>query len=835
MLLAVTVAVPLIVSLAVAAHFWSTAGRFASYRPAEPSRLYAAPLVLRVGGPVDLATLVADLRTLGYRRTSGAPGIGEMRVGAEGLKIGLRRDARVAGGSHAAVASTLDVLLDSGRVRALRADGRALGGDAAVSLGRPLLYTYYDAELRECRPLRLDELPRHVVDAVIAAEDSGFFRHPGVAPVGILRAAWEDVRAGEVRQGGSTITQQLVKNLYVGNRRTLGRKLREAVLAMLIEVRFPKDRILAAYLNEIYWGSAGGANLHGLGAAARGYFGKEPDELTLAEAATLAGMIQSPAENSPLVQPAAARQRRDWVLARMAARRWVSPADAAAARAEPLVVAAAAGRRPPRAVVRRRHGGGGAPPLRRRAAGRHRPSPPLHPLVDRAGDRRAGGSPRPAAARAHVRGRPRRRPRRRRWCRSSPRAAASAPGSAAATGSAASSTASTQARRQAGSAFKPIVYAAALADGRLRPWEMLRDSPVLVQNGGAEWRPRNYDGTFHGDVTPAQALAMSLNVPAVRVAVRAGLPRVAELGHAMGIASPLPEVPSLALGSCEVTPLELATAYATLAGAGRRPAAWGLEGVVDARRRDADGRGAARRRARAPRRDRLRGRPPCCGRARPRHRRRRPRLRRARRARRQDRHHRRPPRQLVRRLLRRPRHRGVGGLRRQPPAPASPAAAARCRCGAASSPAPSPPAAGRRCPRRRASSPSTSTPTTGLLATPLCPRRVRQELPFLAGAAAPLRRPRGADAVAAAGVLGDTARRRRRRAPASPSSSPAPRARGTAPVHGEVTRLVGEGTDIRIDRGDGASDGPLSSPHAVSRPGRPPADGAALQLADEGR
>src|SRR6185436_5289949 len=134
-----------------------------------------------------------------------------------------------------------------------------------------------------------------------------------------------------------------------------------------------------------------------------------------------------------------------------------------------------------------------------------------------------------------------------------------------------------QARRQAGSAFKPIVYAAALADGRLTPWEMLRDSPVMVSNGGNEWRPRNSDGAFHGDVTATQALELSLNVPAVRVAVRAGLPRVAELGHAMGIDSPLPEVPSLALGSCEVTALELATAYATLAGDGRRPGTWGLE------------------------------------------------------------------------------------------------------------------------------------------------------------------------------------------------------------------------------------------------------------------
>jgi penicillin-binding protein 1B len=833
-LVAITVAVPVLVSLGVAAHFWSTAGRLASYRPAEPSRLYAAPLVLRVGGPVDPATLVADLRSLGYRRTSGAPGIGEMRVGAEGLTIGLRRDARVGGGSRAASASTLEVLFDSGRVRALRADGRALGSDAAVSLGRPLLYTYYDAELRECLPLRLDELPRHVVGAVLAAEDAGFFRHQGVAPVGIARAAWQDLRSGEVRQGGSTITQQLVKNVLVGNRRTLGRKLREAVLAMLVEARVSKKRILQAYLNEIYWGSAGGANLRGLGAAARGYFGKEPNELTLAEAATLAGMIQSPADYSPLVRPAAARQRRDWVLTRMAARRWISPADAAAARAEPLVARPlpVAGRRAPwfavamAAEARRRFdverlGGTGHRLLStlsstEQAIAEQEVRLGLRQLEHTFEAGRGGAleaslvslEPETGRIRAWVGGRD--------WRRSEFDRV-------------------TQASRQAGSAFKPIVYAAALADGRLRPWELLRDSPVLVNNGGVEWRPRNYDGTFHGDVTPAEALAMSLNVPAVRVAVRAGLPRVAELGHAMGIASPLPEVPSLALGSCEVTALELATAYATLAGGGRRPTAWGLEAVVGA-----DG-------------ETLMGEaPPAAERVLP-----------AESA------------YEVTAMLRGVLDHGTGvaarsygvhgalagktgttddrrdnwfagysadratvvwvgyddnrGTRLSGSRGALPVWSrfvARAEPAGGWAPMLAPPGFVT----------VDVDPTTGLLATPLCPRQVRQELPSWR---VPLRRcdVHGASQMplqqlaywetppdvgeASAGLAEFITRSR---------------AHGPAPVQGEVTRLVGEGTDIRIDRGDGASGGPsVSSPPAVSRPGQPPASGAAVPLADEGR
>ncbi|HEV8237978.1 MAG TPA: PBP1A family penicillin-binding protein [Thermoanaerobaculia bacterium] len=580
-LIAGAIVAPALVCLAIAAHFWSTAGRLATYKPAEPSRLYAAPLVLRPGGPADRAALVADLGSLGYRRTAGAPHAGEMRVADDELEIGLRREAVVEVEHAARATRRLSVGLHDGRVGELRADGDTLLGEAAVTLGRPLLFTYYDAELRESRPVRLAELPRHVVAAVLAAEDGGYFRHSGVAPVGIARAAWEDVRSREVRQGGSTITQQLVKNLFLGTQRTLGRKLREAVLAMLVEARFGKERVLEAYLNEIYWGSAGGANLHGLGAASLAYFGKEPRELTLAEAATLAGMIQSPAGYSPLADPAAARQRRDWVLERMAARRFVSRQEAEAARAEALAVhpLPLAGRRAPwfavamAAEARQRFdverlGGTGYQLLSTlsstdQAIAEQEVRSGLRQLERTVEGSRGVGleaslvslEPESGRIRAWVGGRD--------WRRSEFDRV-------------------TQARRQAGSAFKPIVYAAALADGRLTPWETLQDSPILVKSGGREWRPRNNDGYFHGDVTPAEALELSLNVPAVRVGMRAGLPRVVETAHAMGIASPLPEVPSLALGTCEVTSLELATAYATLAADGRRPTPWGLEGVVDA-------------------------------------------------------------------------------------------------------------------------------------------------------------------------------------------------------------------------------------------------------------
>jgi penicillin-binding protein 1B len=210
--------------------------------------------------------------------------------------------------------------VEKGRIATLR---RGDGTAPQLVLEPPLLASYRGEERRECWPVRRDELPDHVLHAVLAAEDAAFFVHPGVSLLGVGRALLANLRAGEIVQGGSTITQQLVKNLVLGPERTLSRKAREAVLALLLEMRYGKARILEMYLNEVYLGSRGGANLAGIGAAARAYFGKDARDLTLAEAATLAGMIQAPAAYLPHRDPERARERRDWVLSRMKELDWV--------------------------------------------------------------------------------------------------------------------------------------------------------------------------------------------------------------------------------------------------------------------------------------------------------------------------------------------------------------------------------------------------------------------------------------------------------------------------------------------------------------------------------
>jgi penicillin-binding protein 1B len=581
---------PLLALVVTFVYFWRTTEELAARPGAQPSRLYAAPLVVAPGAAADRAGFVASLDALGYRRTDSDPAIGEYRLTGDRITLRLRGEsASAAEASNDLAGRRLEVDLANRRMSEVRLDGLPLGPRAEVGLGRPLLWSYYDDRLRESRPVRLDHLPHHVVEAVLAAEDAKFFRHSGLAPVGIARAAWENARAGEVRQGGSTITQQLVKNLYLDPRRSFGRKLHEAVLALVLEARYGKEEILAAYLDEIYWGTVDGVNVHGLGAAARAYFDKEAAELDLAEAATLAGMIQAPGSYSPFTNPEETSQRRNWVLGRMTARGWVEPAVAAAAKVATVS--------PRRGQLRGRSAGYFAAAMVAEAKARfdvgelagsgHHLFSTLSvsdqyvaerevlaglSRLERAFPDGGGGTslqaalvsldPRDGRLLAWVGGRD--------WATSQ-------------------FDRISQARRQAGSAFKPVVFAAAFDSGRLEPWELLRDSPILVRFDRTEWRPRNSDGAFHGQVTPRTALELSLNVPTVRVAMRTGLAPLVSTARSMGFVSTLPEVPSLALGACDVTPLEVAVAYSTLAASGYRPAAWGLESVTDAAGRPIEG------------------------------------------------------------------------------------------------------------------------------------------------------------------------------------------------------------------------------------------------------
>ena len=410
----------------------------------------------------------------------------------------------------------------------------------------------------------LEHIPPAVVAAVIAAEDRRFMRHHGVDLLAVARAALTNAREASVVRGASTITQQLARGLFLTRERSWWRKAREIAIALVLELRYSKAQILEAYLNTVYLGQERGAAVQGVGAGARHLFGKSLEALRLDEIALLAASIRAP--NRIFVESQALlRSRRDRVLETMVKDGATSESEARAAMTRPTRPAQKAVAAAPwfmdlvRAEVAHRGGealGGvhlvtsldrnlqdaAETAVRERLAqaerSRRQPANSLQAAV-------VAIDPVSGQIRALVGGR--------RFAQSEFNRA-------------------TKARRQPGSLFKPIVYLAAFeARAReLTPSTLVDDEPVVIPARGGAWTPHNIDGQFHGPVTIRRALEDSLNVPAALVAQGVGLSYVTRVAHAAGITSALAPVPSLALGTSEVTLLEMTTAFATIANGGMR-------------------------------------------------------------------------------------------------------------------------------------------------------------------------------------------------------------------------------------------------------------------------
>ena len=558
------------------APFWELSGQFGRSPTRRPSRLYGAPVVLEVGEKADLAGLVRTLGGLGYREVEkGRLLPGDFRRDGGTLAVYLRSFPTTQGwaGPH-----SLEVRTSGGRVRALKASGQEV---ERAQLEPPLVSTFYGPDAKERRPVRLEEVPEELVLSILAAEDARFFEHGGVSVVGIVRAMLSNVKSGAIRQGGSTLTQQLVKNLFLTHERTLSRKSRELVLAVLLDLRYSKSEILEAYLNEIYLGAAGQVNLMGVGAASWAFFGKEPARLSLAEAATLAGLIPSPARFDPLRHPEAAKERRNLVLGRLGELGWVERERLVAAMEEPLVTA-------PQRVPRRR-----APyftDLALREAQQRFGVTTIEDqgytllstlsLRDQAAAEEAVPWGLEALEKGWEKGRKDRRPLQAALVSVNPLSGAIRAYVGGRDYKGSQFDRAGVGRRQPGSSFKPVVYAAALRSGAVTPATFVEDTPLTMKVASRSWTPENSDRRFRGWVTVRAALEDSLNVPTVRVAMRTGLSNIVTLAQAMGLTGALQPVPSVALGSFEVSPLELATVYATLAGQGVRPPVHGLDAVL---------------------------------------------------------------------------------------------------------------------------------------------------------------------------------------------------------------------------------------------------------------
>ncbi|HYW18042.1 MAG TPA: transglycosylase domain-containing protein [Nodularia sp. (in: cyanobacteria)] len=424
--------------------------------------------------------------------------------------------------------------------------------------------------------MSLDRISPNLKRAVLASEDSHFYDHHGINPSGVGRALIVNLAAGGVREGGSTITMQLVKNLFLSQKRAFTRKLAEGVLAIRLEQILSKDQILEMYLNQVYWGH----NNYGVQTAARSYFGKSAEILTLGESAMMAGLIQAPEEFSPFASIELAKRKQKEVLGRMLELNWISQQEYDDAFKQELKFG------------RIRSFQGSALPYVTNTVSQElvkkfgrealikggmrvqttidadfqtmaeKTVSKWHKSLNRQGLRGnqialVAIDPRTHFVKALVGG---------------------------VNSRSGEFNRATQAQRQPGSAFKPLVYYAAFATGKYSPDSTVQDSPVSYRDGSGWYSPRNYDSSFQGAISIRSALAQSRNIPVIRVGMAIGMNKVVEASRTLGIMSPMAPVTSLPLGAIGITPLELASAYATFANYG-----WQSPPTVIARVTDSSG------------------------------------------------------------------------------------------------------------------------------------------------------------------------------------------------------------------------------------------------------
>ncbi len=554
--------------------------RFESRRWSVPSRVFSAPVPLYPGQSLSLFQLKHMLEERGYQEGTLEPlNPGEYKAQRGGLVAHLR-EFQFPG--HILPSQRVQFDFQQNRLSRIQ---NAKGDIGFLEL-EPLEIARLFGPSRESRLLvSIQQVPRHLVDAVLAIEDHRFHEHGGVDWWGVLRALWTDLLARRVVQGGSTITQQLVKNYFLDPGRNLKRKALEASMAVIIEAQYGKDEILEMYLNEIYLGQRGSVSIHGIGEAARYYFGRNVEDLTLAEAATLAGMIRGPNNYTPLEKPEAARERRNVVLKRMLDLDKISREQFDRARGEPLKardfflpvnvapyfvdyvrqqlqelydpeVLASEGLNiyttlhPEMALSAEKALSNGLLELEKEYPDlkRHAPEERLQAVL-------VVVQPKTGAVLALAGGRD--------YAESSFNRALFA-------------------RRQPGSAIKPFVYLAAL--DKYTPTSWIADEPVTYPiDDDYAWTPNNSDGSFRGRVMLRQALENSFNIPTVNLALSVGLEQVIATLRNFGVGSPLQPVPSLALGAFELTPIELIEAYAALDNDGQKPYLLSLKEVVTER------------------------------------------------------------------------------------------------------------------------------------------------------------------------------------------------------------------------------------------------------------
>jgi len=551
--------------------------QFEGRRWTLPAQVYAEPLELYVGQSFSADALEQELRRLGYHRVDAAGGPGSYR--RRGTRIDfVNRQFQFWDALQESQA--LSVIARGNAIESLQSAG---GEDVPIFRLDPLLIgSIFPIHGEDRVVVTPEQMPQFLPAALKVVEDRKFDTHHGVNFTAILRAAWVNMRAGQIEQGGSTLTQQLVKSYFLDNRRTLGRKIEEAFMAMLLEVHFEKTDLLNAYVNEIYLGQDGRRAVHGFGLASQFYFGKPLDELQLHEVALLVAIVRGPSYYDPRRHPDRARVRRDLVLKLMGEFKIVDPKTAAQAAAKPL------------GIVGTGTSGGGYYPafldLVRRTLRRDyreedlteaglRIFSTLNPLVQN----RAENALEQELARLE----------KARKTKKAQKLEGVVVVTAPQNGEVIAMVGgrdvgfdgfnrALDAKRSIGSLVKPAIYLAAIESGRYNATSIIDDSEVEVKLAdGKLWRPHNYTEEATGPVPLVRALSQSLNLASVRLGLDVGLPNVTKELKSLGLENEPPQNPSVLLGSVDVSPLEVAQLYTAFANGGFSTPLRAVRAVVD--------------------------------------------------------------------------------------------------------------------------------------------------------------------------------------------------------------------------------------------------------------
>ena len=553
--------------------------QFEGKRWSLPARVYARPLELFTGKKLGVEAFVRELKAMGYRFRAKASRPGEVSRTGEDFHV-ITRPFRFWDADE----PSREVFVSFSGQQIVALD-RAKGGSAKAQQGISLIRfdpieigSIHTARQEDRELLKLEDVPQLLTDSLVAVEDRSYYHHYGVSIRGILRAAWQNMRAGGVVQGGSTLTQQLVKNFFLSNERSLWRKLNEAMMALLLEMHYDKDEILEAYLNEIYLAQDGLRAIHGVGLGSRYLFQKPPDELSVAQIGLLIGMIKGPSSFDPGRHPENALERRNLVLRIMREHQLIDTVTEASAREEGLELAevmAETSQSLPGFIdlVRRQ--------LRRDYAESDltdeglRIFTTLDPQVQ-------WGLQSSIAQRLKM------------LDEAHPELQAAALVTQVSNGEVLALAGGRQAGfagfnraldalRPVGSLIKPAVYLTALQmQKKYTLASLISDDSLEIEVSGSQtWAPGNYDQEFHGQVTLYKALAKSYNVATARLGLDVGLHRVLTTLEKLGIETTLNPYPSLLLGAAELSLLEVAGMYQTFASGGYRMPLRSIRAVLD--------------------------------------------------------------------------------------------------------------------------------------------------------------------------------------------------------------------------------------------------------------